>query len=251
MFLIPDRQSSAVTGSQFCQNNLSNKVSERETNILTEFLAGNIPSFLRNFCEVKVTNGNNTIVYLTMPDYLSIGSDDDYVRMPMNPLTAQKIANQYNCTLPTKKIVDDIWKQADNKLPALPNGPPYDSSMLSTDRFIKQNNKINAQMVNKDKSKLTAGHKKDVVLTNKLAPNNPNHRVAIYGWFNSDGSVIQGPVPNASSHEDSYLDYSHGLRMIARDVMVNDNAMDISDVFSNAEYCKLISDEGILNFKSY
>ena len=41
-----------------------------------------------------------------MPDYLAVGSDDDFVRMPMRPQTAQQIADAFGCVLPTRKIVD-------------------------------------------------------------------------------------------------------------------------------------------------
>jgi hypothetical protein len=249
MTLIPDRNADAFSGSEFMNHNMNVPRNVREGNILQELLSGNIPNFLRNFCEVKITNGTNSITYLAMPDYLCIGSDDDYIRIPMNPLTAQQVANKYNCTLPTRKMVTDIYHHAINKLAAIPHGPPYDSTMMSSERYIWSNDKINAQIANKDKSQLTAGHKKDVVLTERLAPNNPNHRVAIFGWFNSDGSIIQ--QLNPKDHENTYADYAHGLRMIARDVMVNGNPMDIMEIFSHPEYCKLVSDEGILTFKSY
>lgn len=249
MSLIPDRNPHAFTGSEFMKHNMDVARYIREGNILQELLEGNIPDFLRKFCEVKITKGSNSITYLVMPDYLCIGSDDDYIRIPMNPLTAQQVANKYNCTLPTTKMVKDIYHNATNKLSAIPHGPPYDYTMMSSERFIWSNDKINNQMVNKDKLQLTAGHKKDVVLTDNLAPNNPNHRVAIFGWFNADGSIIQ-PL-NPKSHEETYADYSHSIRMIARDVIVNGNPMQIDDVFNHPEYCNLVSDEGILIFKSY
>lgn len=55
-----------------------------------------------------------------MPDYLAIGSNDDFVRIPMDPKTAQKIADQTGTSLPTTKMVDDIYKQADTRLTPQP-----------------------------------------------------------------------------------------------------------------------------------
>lgn len=101
--LIPIRNENFISGSQFIKNNLNIKDSIRESNILNEFLIGNIPDFLRQFKVVNVTLGNDSLSYLVMPDYLSIGSDSDYVRMPMSPLTAKIVANKYDCILPTKK----------------------------------------------------------------------------------------------------------------------------------------------------
>ena len=51
-----------------------------------------------------------------MPDYLALGSNEDFVQIPMNPLTAQRIADQTGTSLPTKKIVDDVYRQAEVKL---------------------------------------------------------------------------------------------------------------------------------------
>lgn len=247
--LIPKRDSSSVTGSQFITNNFSLGGKTRENNILNEFLNGNVPDFLRKFDSITVTSKSNTITYLVMTDYLSIGSDSDYVRMPMNPLSAQIIADKYDCTLPTRKMVNDIWSSSKNKLQPLPWGPPYDSSMMSTERVGIHNTRIQNQLKNKDFTHLTSGHKKDVVLTNRLSPNNPNKRVAIYGWIQLDGKPIQGLNP--LSHEDTYEDYSHGIRLIANDVMVNGSPMRIQDVFKDANLSALVSDEGILTFTRY
>lgn len=247
--LILARDSNAVTGSQFIKNNINLLGKVREDNILFEFLSGNIPDFLRKFSAVTIQNNNDSITYLVMPDYLCIGSDSDYVRIPMNPLTANIIASKYDCTLPTKKIVDDVWAQSINKLNPLPWGPPYDSSMMSTDRYGIHNTRIQAQLNGKDYKLLTSGHKKDVVLTNKLYPNNPNKKVAIYGWIQSNGKAIQ--QLNPVSHEDTYADYSHGIRLIANDVIVNGNLMRIQDIFKDSSLSKLVSDEGVLNFIKY
>jgi hypothetical protein len=247
--LIVTREINAVSGSEFVSNHFNLTGQARENEILSEFLNGNIPDFLRKFYPITVDDGNDSITYLVMSDYLSIGSDEDYVRMPMNPLTAQIIADKYDCVLPTTKIVNDIWKNSVNKLKPLPWGPPYDASMMSTERIGVHNSRIQAQLADKDYKSLTSGHKKDVVLTNKLYPNNPNKRVAIYGWIQLTGQPIQ-PL-NPVSHEQTYADYSHGIRLIANDVLINGNLAKIQDIFKDNKYCKLISDEGALQFIKY
>lgn len=248
---IPERNPNSMTGSEFIQANLNLVGATRETNILKEFQEGNMPDFLRSFVEITVTDGTNTIVYKAMSDYLCIGSDDDYVRMPMNPHTAQSIADQYDCTLVTRKMVNDIWKQSVNKLAPKPWGPPYNADMEKTHRIGTHSKWIQDQLTTsgKDPFALTSGHKKDVVITNKLAPNNPQKRVAIYGWIQLNGQPIQGLNP--TSHDDKYADYSHGIRLVDNNVVVNGQSMRIRDVFKHATYCKLISDEGVLNFLSY
>lgn len=247
--LIPERDTNAISGSSFIQKNINFKSGIREDRILQEFLSGNIPNFLRKFIPITVTDGTDSIVYLVMPDYLSIGSDSDYVRMPTNPLTAQKIADKYDCTLPTRKMVNDIWKHSDNKLEPLPWGPPYDDSMSYTERFGIHNSRIQNQLSDKNPFLLTSGHKKDIVLTNKLTPNNPNKRVAIYGWIHTNGQAIQGL--NHVSHDDKYSDYAHGTRLISNDVLVNGTLTKIQHIFSDASLAHLVSDEGPLTFQNY
>ena len=247
--IIPQRTSDMMTGSEFIKTNMSLNGSIRQQNILNEFMNGNIPDFLRKFKPITVIDNENSMTYLAMSDVLSIGSNEDYVRMPMNPHTAQAIADKYDCSLPTRKMVNDIWKNSINKLQPLPWGPPYDSSMSSTYRIGIHNSRINAQLINKDYTDLISGHKKDVVLTNRLSPNNPNKRVAIYGWIQSNVNPIQDLNP--ISHEDTYEDYSHGIRLIANDVLVNGEFIKLNDVFTNNKLASLVSDEGVLTFTRY
>jgi len=85
----------------------------REAAIVQEILRGNIPDFLRTFVTIKVGDG---VAYEVMPDYLAIGTDADFVRMPMMPQSAAIIATAFGCTLPTRKMVNDIYAQAAIKL---------------------------------------------------------------------------------------------------------------------------------------
>ena len=247
--LIPSRDPGSISGSVFIDENMNLTGQVRENNIVEECVHGNIPDFLRRFVPVTVNANGNSITYLVMPDYLCIGNDNDYVRIPASPLSAQKIADKFDCSLPTRKMVNDIWKNSTNKLSPLPWGPPYDHSMISTERYGIHNSRIQVQLKDKDKTVLTSGHKKDVVLTNRLYPKNPSKRVAIYGWIQLNGSAIQDLNP--SSHEDTYADYSHGIRLIANDVIVNGNPTRLDKVFADSKLASLISDEGVLKFTRY
>lgn len=241
--LIPHRDPGAIIGSVFIQENMNLSGAPREANILHEFLAGNVPDFLRKFVPVTISDGTNSISYLVMPDVLALGSDDDYVRMPMAGMTAKQIADTYDCTLPTKKMCDQIWANAQIKLEPHPKGAPYDTSMLASSTYAWHNSIINSQLQGQDHTKFITGHKKDVIIDKNWLSN--MDRVVIYGWFQTNGVPIQGPTPNWHSHElKYYADYSHGIRMIAQDVIVNGNPMRFFDVLNNPNLASLISDEG-------
>lgn len=246
---LPNRNTTAITGSAFCQDNMSAPRNIREDNIVNEIISGNFPDFLREFEPITINEKSNSIVLLVMKDYLCLGSNEDYVRMPLDPLKAQKVCDAFDCSLPTRKLVNDIWKHSENKLAPTPFGPPYDSSMMSMQRLLWSNDKINAQLKSKNPFALTSGHKKDVVLTNRLSPNNPKKRVAIYGWIKQDGTPIQGLQPEA--HEETYSDYSHGIRLIYNEVLINGNMARLQDIFADISYSYLVSDEGNLTFRKY
>jgi len=249
--LPPPPVANIPTGSGFIKENINLIGAVREANILKEFQLQHIPSFMNQLSTVSVTIGPNTILYMVTPDFLCVGNNSDYVRVPMNPHTAQSIADMYGFSLITRKMSNDIWKQAVNKLPPRPWGPPYDQDMERTHRIGTHSQTIQNQLISSGMNPfaLTSGHKKDVVLTNRLAPNNPNRRVAIYGWHQPNGQPIQGLNP--SSHGDLYADYSHGIRLVNNNVLVNNQPMKIQEVFSHPVYSALVSDEGPLRFLRY
>ena len=62
----------------------------------------------------------HTAAFEVMPDYLAVGSDADFVRVPMTPQTAARIADAFGCALPTRKMVDDVYRAATVKLEPKP-----------------------------------------------------------------------------------------------------------------------------------
>lgn len=217
----------------------------REDAIVMAAQKGSIPYFLRTWVEVPVAGGGMTGSIFVTPDYFAIGTDDDFVRMPMAPATAEAIGTLLDGRLPTRKMVNDIQAQAGQKLAAQPWGPPYDASMMSTGRYVAHNQKIQQQFNSKRFSlgRLTSGHKKDVV----VSPNMDGAHVCIYGWFQGDAisTAIQGPVPNCKSHEESYADYSHGIRYVREVMKVGGKEMKVDDVLRDPDLSKLISDQGV------
>ena len=222
----------------------------REDAIASLMLAGQMPASNLVWQAVPVAGGGHTGLVYVLPDYLSIGSDDDFVRTPMAPLTAEKIAQALGGRLPTRKLVNDIHVAA-KLIAAHPWGPPYDATMMSTQRFIDHNAMVESARASLGipVGVLVSGHKKDVVVT----PNQDGVHVCIYGWFTSSApsSAIQGPPPNCKSHELNYSDYSHGIRVVRDTMSVDGQDMLVDDVMRDPALCALVSDQGVFTRTRY
>ncbi|MFO1512715.1 MAG: hypothetical protein U1F83_07355 [Verrucomicrobiota bacterium] len=89
------------------------------------------PATCRIFCAASVPSPSPTSLlggpieatYYVTPDYLAVGTDADYFLTPLTPLTAQFIADQLDCTLPTRKMVDAIYAAAAVKFAPSPIPP--------------------------------------------------------------------------------------------------------------------------------
>jgi hypothetical protein len=219
---------------------------QREDAIYAEIAKGNIPDFLRTTTKITSTfqdvNGvSHTVVYEVMPDYLSIGSNEDFCRIPMGPITAQRIANLFGASMPTPKLVDDIYTHCVVKVAPVSYLPVGNANELVS-KFVEHNQAIEAQRLASGMplGSLMGGTKKDVVLSNKITdPANPDH-VVIYGWHQLNGTAIQ-PVYNG--HINSYVDYSHGICLINDQLLVDSTVMSVKQIVMNAALYKLLSNE--------
>lgn len=243
-FSIPDRVGD-MTGEQFGASVLNNVGTVREKAILQQVVLGNVPQFMREPVSVSITEGGHSVVLQVLPDYLCVGTDENFLRMPMYPSTAQQVADLFNAMLPSRKIVDAVWKAA--TIHVTPRTLPPTSHMVSTDAYVTHNTVIETQRAGR--LGLMAGHKKDIVLTPQLARANGQGHVAIYGWHYPNGTVIQ-PL-NSVSHSSSYVDYSHGVRLVGQDVLLDGQPAKLADLLQDKDLCGLVSDEGISAFLRY
>jgi hypothetical protein len=177
-----------------------------------------------------------------MPDYLAIGSDKDFVRMPMTPYTAQAFCDAFGFVLPTSKMVDDIWASATTHLDPRPLTIERESPLT----FLQHHQIIEEQLKAIERGAFVAGIKKDVVLTNKLL--DKPQRVAIYGWHYTNGKPIQ---PVYSGHVDWYVDYSHGVRPVRRSMRVDGTLKSFETIMKDAQLRSLLSNEGEITVVRY
>lgn len=71
----------------------------------------------------------------------------------------------------------------------------------------------------------------------------------IYGWHYPDGKSIQ---PLSGVHHDRYVDYSHGVRLFCRYVLVDGKRYAIDEILRDPVLYKLLSDEeGVMEKTSY
>ena len=237
-----------ITGNEFYHQAFGMKWKERDSFAVREVLAGNIPSFLKKFEKIKVsiidsaTGKMITGEYFVSPDYLSIGTDDDWARINITPLAAQKIADSFNCFLPTRKMVDDIYNTAKIKLEPVPMYAFRDSTPTMWHHHLI----IEGQR--KGKKGLIGGIQKDVVISGKISRDPKMERVAIYGWHKLDGKPIQ---PLYTGHIYWWVDYSQGIRLVYRKIKVGRKWMDYTDVLNDPVLKNLLCDEEWCDFFRY
>jgi hypothetical protein len=243
---IPQRSALARGASEFIDAVAGMTEPERDVAIRSDLLAGNMPGFLRNVLPATVMaqspSGETVRITLcVLADYLSIGSDTDFLRVPMGLETALAVAGSFGFTLPTRRIVDLVYRQAAVHL--LPQPLPPGDQMRSTSYYAAHQALIEDQRAATGASHdaLTAGHKKDIVLSARLW-SQPG-RVPIYGWHRGIGAPIQ---PLSTVHGASYADYSHGVRLISNVVFVNGQPRSIYEVLADKLLWPLLSDEGPL-----
>ena len=275
---IPPRPKTAPGGAALMARVAALPVIERENILVQQILNGNLPNFLRSFktVRVRITDAHGLrhhAEFRVMPDYLAVGSDHDFVRVPLTPMSARRIGDAFGCTLPTRKMVDTIYAQATIKLEphpmteereAIPTFVEHNriieqqrtewqarqtettssttaEAEIGTEPFAKSGTLSPSESISKSTADLTlliAGIKKDVVQT-PLLLTRPD-RVAIYGWHKLDGKPIQ---PLTTIHRNTYVDYSHGIRLILRTLTIDGKPTTIEAVLQNPDLRDLLSDE--------
>ena len=214
--------------------------SDCEAQLLREISGGNTPAFMSKFITIRISGVDakgkpHTASYEVSPDYVCVGTDKDFVRVPLTPMSAQPLADSLKCSLTTCKMTGQIYNQADVKL----EPRPMTKDRETVETFVQHNAIIESQRVGKRIGALVGGIKKDVVVTNLLQQR--EHRVAIYGWHQLNGKPIQ---PVTTVHVDWYVDYSHGIRLVKRAMIVDGDPRDLWDVLKDPDLCFLVSDEG-------
>src|SRR5437867_771052 len=165
----------------------------------------------------------------------------------MTPLLAQRLCDALGCTLPTRKIVNQIWTNAAVKMTPKPIAP---SAEMTTVPVFADHNAIvltqrNAFTNSFPLGALVSGNKKDVIISTKIYTNFANagitNPVVVYGWHYPSGTPIQ---PLYNGHEETYADYSHGVRLVQNSITYDGAPNTITNILTNPNLAVLLSDEG-------
>jgi hypothetical protein len=157
----------------------------------------------------------------------------------MNPYTAQRLATDFGASLITTKLSDHIYQKAQVKLTPF-NYIPVGNANELVSKFSEHQLQIEKQRMEAGgkNGQLVVGIKKDVILSARIA-NQPG-KVVIYGWHKPDGKPIQ---PVYSGHVDWYVDYSHGIRLINNQVLIDGKPALVSEILKHPVLFRLFSDE--------
>lgn len=241
---IPARDPAAETDTDFMERISELSLSDREEEIYIAVASGNIPGFLRETVTLHgvfedLTGSKHSVQYEVMPDYLAVGSDDNYCRVPMNPRTAQRLATLFGASLVTSVLSDHIYSQAVLKLAPF-NYVPVGNANELVSKFVEHNAQIEKQFSDAGgkHGQLVAGIKKDIILSSRIAEK--HDRVVLYGWHKPGGKPIQ---PVYSGHVWWYVDYSHGIRFINNQVILDGRPALVTDILKDPVLFRVLSDE--------
>jgi hypothetical protein len=242
----PKRLRNSQSGSSFVHDIQRLNGVARDRVVKEQVLSGNIPDFLRVLVPVTlrgtaIGDQQVNVTICVTPDYLAVGGDEDFVRVPMGLPAAAGIADAIGFLLPTTRMVDAIYAQAGLRL--TPKPMPPTSEMESTSYFWRHNQTVNEQLTRSKSGRvaLTAGQKKDIVLSNRLR-SKPG-RVAIYGWHRENGAPIQ---PLSTVHGAQYADYSHGVRLVSSRAYINGEPRNLADILQDPVLAPIVSSEGAI-----
>ena len=243
----------------------------RENAIIAQLVSGNMPDSLLTWIKIDLAYKTLTGSVQVLPDYLAVGSDGDYVHVPLDPVSAQLVADKLDAILPTARICHAIYKQTPekNRINAIERDYWQDKQALrrtakpgrtqvSSAAYLEHSEAIQARMKSEGISlgELVAGHKKDVVISRRLLSD--VNKIAFHGFYDSKGyphepcyeNPDRAPKPSCDkesavlAHHRRFSDYSQGVRLVHPWMVVNGERRKVAEVLANKDLSLLISNEG-------
>lgn len=224
-------------------SDLQSTLNAREAIVAAALEAGEVPDYLLALKEVVVEENGHRLVYLVSPDYITLGTAEDAVRMPMLLKTARAWMKKNGYILPTRKMVEQIWGAAGAQAYFVGWGAPYDmKSMTGLDRYVQHSKKIDDRLGDalaavRGGDVIFAGGKKDLI----SSPRQRGDNIVIYGGPLESGGVQQYLM---ADHGWFWIDYSQCFRMVATKATLDGVEVNLIDVMKDPVFAGMISDEG-------
>lgn len=168
-------------------------------------------------------------------------------RVPVSALLAQKCADVIGGSLPTAKVCDLAYKQADVVLPCV--NLPADANMSTTSRSKKYNTLLETKRAGRTGLVRDCG--KAWVLSNWLG--RAKTQAINYGFYDP-AAIYKNPIgikmwqTLGSRHNYLHTDYSQTLILMEAVCEVDGEQMNVADVMRSPTLWRLISDEGIIPY---
>jgi hypothetical protein len=259
------KRASSVTGEAFMKSIAGDKRpadwQKREDAMVEQLLAGNIPRWLQQWVTVRVSLNDATpdVKVRVLPDYLCVGTDDNFRHLPLDQQSAQRVADAFTAILPTAKICHAVWRRtpweraiAAITLPTIQKKAGRNFDQNSTAAYDAHSLAIQDEMKRKGitPGQLVAGHKKDVV----LASHANRERIAFHGFYfgkypvqpcgNSPGPSCNREMPTQAHPEGlgHFSDYSQGVRLVHPQMTIDGTMHLVSDVLKDTKLSKLIAE---------
>jgi hypothetical protein len=238
---IAARPADAPGGAEIARDIRALELEDREERIYAEVARGNVPTWLRPLQRVELTgevDGHTRhVTFWVTPDYLAVGSDDDFFFVPLSPRTALRIARLTGGSLPTPRMVDTVWASARVRLVPIRLRP--DEFIWTMQYFERHDRLVQAQrsLLRTRPGTFVAGHKLDVVLA--ASPVEGAADVALYGWHHTDGTPIQ---PLYHVPVDTRPHFSMGLRIVHRDIVIDGATARLEDVLHDPGLARLLAE---------
>lgn len=250
---IPRLSERALSGREFMEEYKKLEPAQRHMLVLQQLAIGNVPDHFKQFETIRVESGKGNVLEMQVARHgLRIGTDADYVEVPLDGPTAMAAAEIYGCTLPTPWISDQIHTAAEANggiVPFIsapeiakrlsiewnPNKP--DGNWMRSAEFVAERNRMLREYCQKHgitDEQLTYGYHKDI--THPLPGTTKPGMLEIYGGCYASGDRVQ-PI-SGGFHGAKYFDYSHQARFIRATIKINGKVMNISDFMNNLDYAK-------------
>ena len=246
-----------ILGSEFVQKYSRSSPRSWEQAALDEARQGSLTPW--PLVPVTLTDGNDIAVLGVQSDVLAIGTIADHVRMPLTTPYAQSIANLSGALLPTPWVEYMIWRAAEVKLTPVSMVPNQGASL---EQYAKHSQIIDNMLAAQNvwPGTLVAGIKKGVIVANFYKPG----KVLLFGWYRAfltkDGVLTDVPAPDvfddgksmeainrqpiqpkSNVHAEGYVDYSHGIRLIAPTCLVNGETWETIKLYSHPTLARLVN----------